>query len=918
MRAAVLTLSAALVATGAAATNLFVGVSGTGTACTQASPCTLATAIAQATNGDTVYVAAGTYTGTGEQVVALGKSITLQGGWDGAGGGAVEVDPTANLTTLDGQHARRVITATSCNPVIRGLSIRRGNATGLTAGCTLAFGYAAGCGGGILTVNSVPTIEGNHIMDNVASTLTPDGKMGVGGGVAIIYNNPIIRNNIIRSNRASMDGQGEGGGVAVTNGAPGTMIEDNEISYNTASGSGAGRGGGMFLIYGQAIVRGNVIEGNIGSAVSPEGWGAGLSVERGSHNVESNLIVGNRGDRAAYVEQAGGGQFTANRVIANLGMTALSVAGGESATYPIVNNFISDGTAINVSLIGWDGNPLVADVRHNTIVGNGANLGVEAGANTKVSMVNNIVAWHATGITDASALEGNVTGTLFWNNNDDGVRGTAAIDGNPDFVERLMRDYHIRVGSSAIDGGAATAVATNWDIDSTTRPATATLRDIGADELPPTRFDFGTAGSPVAAGYTRVTEADRRDWYNGWGWAGGSQASRDRGIGTDLNRDLNLTRIGVFSVNLPKGIYDVTVTLGDASFAHDQMLVRLEGVAVDTLSTAKGQFVTKTWRTLHSDEDLDIAFEDMGGADPNVVVNAIEVRNPTIVKVDLGTATSPLAPSYVRATNATTYSAATGMGWVSGTVGCRDRGGADPLKRDLCYSTDATFRLGLLPDGNYEVLLTTGDAAYAHDQMELRVGGAYRWVTSAAGEFQRFPYWVGTGGSVLDIGMKDVGGTDPNAVLNAIEVEPLQAVKFDFGTATSPVAQGYRRASPTDIYEPRAGFGWFIGTVGARDRANSNELMRDLNFTPKGTFVVDLPRGYYYVSVGLGDSRYAHDNMKVTVEGVVLGTYSTAPFQFISADTPTTIPVEDGQLTVELEDLGGTDPNVAIVYLVVQ
>ena len=205
-----------LLAAQAGAANLFVDVSGSGTACTQASPCQLSTALAQMGSGDTVYVAGGTYTGSGAQVVLLDRSLTytLQGGWDGAGGGSVVIDPDANETVLDGQNARRVITITVGNPTIRGFTITRGNATGLTAQCQAPAAGAAGCGGGIFAINSIPVIENNVIVNNVAAAVTPAGTRGFGGGIMIDYNWPVIRENVVRNNTASLDGEGYGGGIA--------------------------------------------------------------------------------------------------------------------------------------------------------------------------------------------------------------------------------------------------------------------------------------------------------------------------------------------------------------------------------------------------------------------------------------------------------------------------------------------------------------------------------------------------------------------------------------------------------------------------------------------------------------------------------------------------------------------------------
>jgi len=59
----------------AAAGTLFVKPSGSGTACTQAAPCTLQAAAAQALAGDQVYLAAGTYRG-----VDAGAVVTVTKG----------------------------------------------------------------------------------------------------------------------------------------------------------------------------------------------------------------------------------------------------------------------------------------------------------------------------------------------------------------------------------------------------------------------------------------------------------------------------------------------------------------------------------------------------------------------------------------------------------------------------------------------------------------------------------------------------------------------------------------------------------------------------------------------------------------------------------------------------------------------
>ena len=86
---------------------LFVKTDGTGTDCTISQPCALDEALTQAIEGDTVFVAQGTYTGTGDAVATIAASINLYGGWDGTSGTGSLVLPSMYTTTLDGENVRR-------------------------------------------------------------------------------------------------------------------------------------------------------------------------------------------------------------------------------------------------------------------------------------------------------------------------------------------------------------------------------------------------------------------------------------------------------------------------------------------------------------------------------------------------------------------------------------------------------------------------------------------------------------------------------------------------------------------------------------------------------------------------------------------------------------------------------------------
>ena len=77
-------VSSAGVARAAPATWFVTPTGSDGNSCSDAAhPCaTVNGAISKAAVGDTVEVASGTYTGSGDQVVLVDKGLTLEGGWN--------------------------------------------------------------------------------------------------------------------------------------------------------------------------------------------------------------------------------------------------------------------------------------------------------------------------------------------------------------------------------------------------------------------------------------------------------------------------------------------------------------------------------------------------------------------------------------------------------------------------------------------------------------------------------------------------------------------------------------------------------------------------------------------------------------------------------------------------------------------
>src|SRR5207244_10316955 len=130
---------------------------------------------------------------------------------------------------------------------------------------------------------------------------------------------------------------------------------------------------------------------------------------------------------------------------------------------------------------------------------------------------------------------------------------------------------------------------------------------------------FGTAGSPLADGYARVAaaadgSASGRTNYSaaqGYGWLAGGQPvyGLDRGpqaISSEvaLREDFDVTNDGTFAIDVPNGLYNVTITVGDSWNHHDNQQIFLEGTLFGTLTTQVNEFKTLTYAVAVRDGQL--------------------------------------------------------------------------------------------------------------------------------------------------------------------------------------------------------------------------------------------------------------------------------------------------------------------------
>jgi len=137
-----------------------------------------------------------------------------------------------------------------------------------------------------------------------------------------------------------------------------------------------------------------------------------------------------------------------------------------------------------------------------------------------------------------------------------------------------------------------------------------------------------------------------------------------------------------------------------------------------------------------------------------------------------------------------------------------------------------------------------------------------------------------------------------------------QEYHFDFDTATSPLGPGYSRVTESTGYTA-GGFGWqSTDGLESRERAGSADALRRDHVqgcgTTAATFRADVLNGAYTVNLVMGDQDYAHDQMQVKANGVVVaanvgnaeGTWTAVSFD---------VTVSGGALSLEFADLGGAD-----------
>ena len=208
-------------------------------------------AINDANDGDTVIVADGTYTGTGNRDINFsGKAITVK-----SENGPVNCIIDCNGTDTDFHRGFYFHSGEGGDSVLEGITITNGYADGNT-------------GGGIYCSRSSPTISNCIIRGNVAPVIrVPDGIWGGtlvfnnGGGIGCYKSSPTITECYIVANRAT----GAGGAISLW-GCSNPEIRNCVITGNIAPHEDYGRGGAIHSHSSSPIISNCTITGNLAGA----------------------------------------------------------------------------------------------------------------------------------------------------------------------------------------------------------------------------------------------------------------------------------------------------------------------------------------------------------------------------------------------------------------------------------------------------------------------------------------------------------------------------------------------------------------------------------------------------------------------------------------------------------------------------
>ena len=255
---------------------------------------TITAALAAASPGDTILVAAGVY-----------NEILW---WPNVDGIRLLGEQGAAATVIDGGASNTVITFMT-------FAVTRAT---VVAGFTIRNGTAQNNVGGILIRNCSPTIRDNRITGNLR--WGTGGQSGGGVRVETQQANPLLLRNEIDNNEVRDGSWNEGAGISVGPGARADIIandiHDNRLTMTGTAIAHSGFGAGIYC-EGTALIASNRIVANT-SVMNHNNQGGGIAVQgSGVASVFNNTIAINHVSGGVF-SNSGGGVYVGSNASATL------------------------------------------------------------------------------------------------------------------------------------------------------------------------------------------------------------------------------------------------------------------------------------------------------------------------------------------------------------------------------------------------------------------------------------------------------------------------------------------------------------------------------------------------------------------------------------------------------------------------
>ena len=291
-----------------------------------------------ASSGDTVLVAAGTYT---ENIM-----------WPETNGIKLISAGDSSNTIIDGGGTSSVIYMNPSSATI--------DTTTLIQGFKITNGGNVNNGAGIFCSGSSPQFKSLMVSGNQADNL--------GGGIYVQYGSARLTKSLILSNTAFT-----GGGVTIYN--SNAVLDDLLIENNNSSAGG----GGLYIWAGDCSVSNSIVDNN-----SAGGSGGGIYLESSSNLINvrvANNSAGSGGGLAVW-SPSGSSPSLGNLTI--IGNTASNIGGGiymynanaDIKNTLIYNNSANDGAGIHARTGGFTLTDVI--ISNNSASSNGGGLHLEA------------------------------------------------------------------------------------------------------------------------------------------------------------------------------------------------------------------------------------------------------------------------------------------------------------------------------------------------------------------------------------------------------------------------------------------------------------------------------------------------------------------------------------------------------------